>query len=146
MSKFTPNQSPVNTPTVDLQANSEQRELRSLWAAWAVMPEFETPDWRIAVELTGRMAFNRIAAAVEMQNRLGALVTHIASTDQQLAFEVEDAAMSVFDYAVEKCTLIGYSLARTWPDGIESLERWPDRALDYAGLPKTTGSEEPLGG
>ncbi len=146
MVKSTPNQEPVKPPTENLDTTSEQRELRSLWTAWAVMPEFETPDWRLAVELTGRLAVNRIATAVEKQKRLSALVERIASVDQQLAFEVEDAAMSVFDYAVEKCTLIGYALARTWPDGIESLASWPDRALYYAGLPKATGSEEALGG
>ncbi len=109
-------------------------QVPSLWESWGENwgPGYQT--WQHAIG----------EAACLIADHVGALQ---GVAREHLEQAQEDSQAALFGAALgglELGAVLGYSLARTWPDGIEGLTDWPQRALEHAGLASVEHDEPQL--
>lgn len=113
------------------------REPSTLWAAWRIGAE---PTWQNAVEDAGTQAFNDAFRSAH-GDEIEAIAAQLQAIDKERA-QALDAAKGHLELDLLRFgILVGFSLARTWPDKIEDVDAWPARVIAYAGL-KSDDNEE----
>lgn len=79
-------------------------------------------DWRgIVVQLVGALLAQEPDPLIEIIDRVTAL-------DARLGGELDDALIQ----RDPRPAILGFALARTWPDSIEEFGAWLETARDYA--------------
>jgi hypothetical protein len=119
-------------------SNEEPTPAQQLYSTFTAWDMLNPHDWRSAVWSIVAANWRKAPAVLRAQReRREALRAEI--TDRQWrapeAFvgEAENAA-------VEAAALLGFALARTWPERIADLADWPARAWSYAQLSESVAT------
>jgi hypothetical protein len=99
------------------------------------LSEEDSPGWCGTV----RAAATSAASQVPLMPYVGALRDLIDGRVQERLcrddyLELEAALNAALGECFDAASLLGFALARTWPDRAEAFDEWPLRALGYAGL------------
>lgn len=61
------------------------------------------------------------------------LVSHLLAQDEEMAARLTGETRELVVNALDFGAVLGFALAKTWPDSLEDLDRWGERALAYMG-------------
>lgn len=99
-------------------------------------------DWRSLVYAVGDTMDER-SAPLHAVRDLEAAVARVAARHADLGGELHDRVNEAKTAIYDAALVLGVALARTWPDRLEDLDRWPDRALALAELEAERPSSTP---
>lgn len=104
-------------------------EVFSTFSAWDQLAPHE---WRGAVWAAVDVNVERVPWVAEAR-RTFRTVAREQITDQQWR-AIDEVTHEVTNASVAAAALMGFALARTWPERIEDLATWTARAWEYANL------------
>jgi hypothetical protein len=104
---------------------------RSTFKTWQ---DLQPGDWRRAVGDAAGSAWEAHPAHQRQHQKLQALIAQVRAHDIELSLRLEDEAFHLAIVALNIGSVLGYALAKTWPDGIHGLDGWIDRASAFADL------------
>lgn len=109
---------------------SEQERAVSTFEIWEVV-RFTAGDWPSLIARIAEETYELRGRDPKVIDAWRAILDAIEPLDQKLMLRAEEAEHEQRWDAVKWATLVGFALARTWPDRIEELDGWTERALAY---------------
>lgn len=100
---------------------------------YAHLEEQADRDSLTPVRAAGSAVLERLAQHPN-DRALAAVLERVTPLDAELAREAMWAALGAETSVYDAGVLVGFALAKTWPDTPEGLPDWPRRAIAYAGL------------
>jgi hypothetical protein len=100
---------------------------------WRQIGSSTSEDWRGFVYAAGYAADER-SAPLHVVRDLEAVLARVSARDAELGRELREVVLEAKTAIYDTALVLGVALARTWPDRLEDLDAWSDRALALADL------------